>query len=119
VKVCIPAMTVTAGTGFSCGLLKDGHVACWGNPDLDLNPAGLDNVLFRSITAAASFVCGIRDNGLAQCWGSNPPVPGSGVFHALAAGDTHVCGIRANGTLSCWGNTSGEVLTPPLTSAQL
>lgn len=113
VSACIPAMTVTAGAAFSCGLLQDGHVECWGNPDLDLNPDGLDNVLFRSITAASSFVCGIRDNGLAQCWGSNAPVPSSGVFHALAAGNTHVCGIRANGTLSCWGNTDGEVLTPP------
>ncbi|HYJ10381.1 MAG TPA: RCC1 domain-containing protein [Polyangiaceae bacterium] len=114
VNACIPATTVTAGAGFSCGLLEDGHVKCWGDPDVDFHPSGLENVLFRSITAASSSVCGIRDNGLAHCWGNNPTPPSSGAFHALTAGTDHVCGIRDNGTLSCWGNPSDEVVTPPL-----
>jgi Regulator of chromosome condensation (RCC1) repeat len=101
-RACIPITSVAAGVGFTCGLQSDGHVKCWGDTNVDLNPAGLGNVLFKSITAADQFVCGIRDNGLAYCWGNDEPTAPSGTFYAIAAGSAHVCGIKSDFTLACW-----------------
>lgn len=113
-NVCIPVNTIAAGVGFACGLLTDGHVKCWGDSALGLSPAGLSNVLFKSITAAPDFMCGIRDNGLAYCWGTNAPLSvKGGVFYALAAGDEHICGIKANRTLDCWTTNNGDGTDSP------
>lgn len=113
VNVCIPVTTVAAGPDFACGLSTDGHVKCWGNPDHGLSPAGLANVLFKSITAGKDFMCGIRDNGLAYCWGNNAPSAKSGTFYSLAAGDQHVCGIKSNRSLDCWTRGSDGTGSPP------
>lgn len=113
-NVCIPVNTLAVGGLFSCGLLTDGHVKCWGDPSLSLSPSALNNVLFKSITAGPDFMCGIRDNGLAHCWGSGSwqGTPGD-TFYALAAGDKHVCGIRANRTLKCWSKDNSDGTESP------
>jgi hypothetical protein len=114
-NVCIPVVTVAGGDTFACALRTDGHVQCWGDQTLGLNPAGLENVLFSSLTAGSDFMCGIRDNGLAYCWGASAPIPKSGSYYALTAGRDHVCGIKTDRTLACASERNDDETTAPPT----
>ncbi|HVS14811.1 MAG TPA: GH25 family lysozyme [Thermoanaerobaculia bacterium] len=91
-----PARTVAAGSSFSCALLEDGTVQCWGSDELgELGsgrpsaPAGEQN----ASPAAGSAVAGL---------------PGPAVL--LAAAGTHACARLQDGGTSCWGgNDSGQL----------
>jgi alpha-tubulin suppressor-like RCC1 family protein len=76
---------IAAGGEFTCGLLTDGGVTCWGRNDagqLGRGQSGTPGspgtlvanggIRFRSITAGGQHACGIAvDDGLAYCWGAN------------------------------------------------
>ena len=76
------AVQVAVGTGFSCALLRDKSVACWGSdwagalgdgPDTAsgsvVKVAGLENAI--SISAGDYHVCAQTADGRVACWGSN------------------------------------------------
>jgi alpha-tubulin suppressor-like RCC1 family protein len=79
---------ITTGGNFSCALMTDGGVTCWG-----LNAAGqLGDGTYIDRTAPVDVA------GLA-----------SGVS-AIAAGFYHICGIMKDGGVTCWGgNESGQL----------
>jgi alpha-tubulin suppressor-like RCC1 family protein len=81
------ALLVSAGSGFTCALLRDGTARCWGQNDLgQLGNGGL--------TAAPT------------------PTPVMNVADArhLSAGAQHACAVLATGGVSCWGNNRGARL---------
>ena len=129
------ATRVDSGSGFSCALLSDGTVECWGLNYPGLLGAG-PSTGSRStpepvsgITSAAAIslgdrhACALLDDGTVWCWGAASvptsgtafgtapaPVPGLTDVEQIAAGFRHTCAVRASGRVSCWGfNASGEL----------
>ena len=97
---------ITAGSNFSCGLLGNGSIVCWGdNTDGQLNvPAGT----YKSVDASAfqNNVCAIRTDDTLACWGSpaeGMTTPPAGTFKDVSMGLVHSCAVRTDGTMACWG----------------
>lgn len=96
---------VQAGMYFTCALLSDGQVKCWGD-----NASGQ-----LGIGKTAS-----PWNRVGDVPGEMPPAsvdlgltPGSGDPEkavALAVGDYHACAIISSGRVRCWGSDSCEAL---------
>ena len=97
-----PATAITAGRNYSCALLDDGSVKCWGRNDegqLGIGSSGhMGNgpgemaTLPTGRTAVAidagTSTCALLDNGALKCWGGN----GHG---ELGQGDTVTRGSAA------------------------
>jgi alpha-tubulin suppressor-like RCC1 family protein len=91
------AVTIDAGDGFTCAILDDGRVKCWGNS------AG-DRLGFTPATNRG------RDNAL---MGDNLPAVDLGVGRKaidLSTGFGHTCALLDNGDVKCWGfNNYGQL----------
>jgi alpha-tubulin suppressor-like RCC1 family protein len=129
----VNATAIAAGAGFSCALLEDQSVVCWGDDrdgevgDATTSPAprpptpvtGLTGA--RALTASGQHACAILADTSLVCWGSNTsgqlgdgtlvnrpqptPVPGLTGVTAVAGGLSHTCALSSAG-LSCWGSNS-------------
>jgi hypothetical protein len=126
------ATAVVSGSSFSCALLSDGTVRCWGLNSMaemgigdttspyktsPVTPVGLSNVI--ALAASTGTVCAVEQAGTVKCWGYNGgglilgssnfmesmPVQVSGVTgaKAIAVGMAHVCILTTDGTPKCWG----------------
>lgn len=89
-----PAKAIAAGYGFTCALLADGTVRCWGdnayvqsgrnNSSPSSPPAagpviGITDAI--AISAGSAHACAVLDGGYVNCWGL-----GEGVQHGLCRG---------------------------------
>lgn len=131
------AVTVSAGSNFTCAIRATGAVVCWGaglsgqlgsgtnttrpspGPVTNLNDA-------QALATGESHACAVRSGGRVVCWGdgvngqlgtgttapSNVPVivPGlDGIVH-IAAGGRTTCALRSSGQVYCWGaNDRGQL----------
>jgi alpha-tubulin suppressor-like RCC1 family protein len=130
-------VSLAAGNAFTCALLGDGTVRCWGfngsgnlgngTTDPSLTPvavSGLSNVV--AISAGRYFACAVLGDGTVRCWGedlrgelgdgtftdSHVPITVPGVAGAvsLATGEDFACAKLSDGTAKCWGwNVEGEL----------
>jgi len=128
---------VTAGNGFTCYLLVDSSVKCFGvngsgqigdgTTSTRATPVivnGLRGV--QSLTAGDAFACALMIDGTVQCWGNNGSgqlglgnttsqsrpqvVPGLTNVISLDAGQSHACAVVSGGSTKCWGSGgSGQV----------
>lgn len=112
--------SITSGNGFSCGVLNNSSVRCWGN-NSNSNGNGVsamdiqnqfNNTSMSSLQAGDSHVCGMDSNGFLICRGRNDTgqlnVPSNMTvrfeFSEFALGVNHGCAIwRVNGSVVCWG----------------
>src|SRR5437867_3937554 len=87
---------VDLGAFYSCALLQDGTVRCWGQNDL-----------------------GQLGNGTTTS--SSTPVAAAGITGAAAvtAGGFHTCTRFPDGTVQCWGRNNAGQLGDPATTAFL
>ncbi len=135
---------VAAGSSFTCALLADSSVDCWGanytgqlgtgtNQDsaVPIAVAGLTGV--KTIAAGLDFSCGVLFDGTARCWGSNSvdqlgvgtitssavPVPVSNLTSVtqITAGAGFACALTADGSAKCWGNNNSGQLGNASTSS--
>lgn len=129
--VQVPGITtarqVALGGGYSCAVLTDNTVRCWGllpNGALGTGTHTVQTISgwtgVTSVAAGYAFVCALR-SGQVYCFGSNStgqlggssattPVTGLTNVTALAAGDQHVCVVQTSGDVRCWGlNSSGQL----------
>lgn len=127
------AVQLAAGDAFTCALLRDGAVKCWGaNDKLQLGVAtpavAAVPVLVPALAGAVQLVlgherfgCARFADGVTKCWGQNTmdgrlgvgrkdnsqwsPAPLVGVsgLTQLSLGSTKSCGRRGDGKLFCWG----------------
>jgi alpha-tubulin suppressor-like RCC1 family protein len=133
-----PARAITSGEWFSCALLGDGTVQCWGannagqladGTTVDRSvPAAVPGLTgVTAITSGWSHECALLSDQTVRCWGWNPygqlgngtinnvntaPVTVTGLtgVTAIAAGFGHTCALRNDGTVACWGwNGSGQL----------
>ena len=132
------AISVSAGNDFTCAILDNGEIKCWGfngfgnlgdgtttsrnTPVLANHSTGLRA---SSLVTPGYSVCAIFDNGSISCWGKSytvstqdGPVTGTSSEIQLPSGRTasdidgaywHTCALLDNGSISCWGvNTHGQ-----------
>jgi len=103
--VAVPGLSglaaVVAGFGYSCGLEKDGAVACWGN-DLwnEIGDAAGDG--------GASSDAGRRDSVLGPTGvaGLGPMVDGLVTAGAERSGGAYTCAHMSDETVQCWGQNA-------------
>ena len=129
---------IATGGRFTCALVDDGTVLCWGyNYDGELGdgatmnratPAPVIGLPWRAdaIAAGSAFACALHAGAVA-CWGLNnggqlgdgtldsrgvpAPVPRLDGVRAIFTGSgNHVCVLLDAGTVKCWGaNSSGQL----------
>jgi alpha-tubulin suppressor-like RCC1 family protein len=129
---------VELGGEFSCALLFDGTVRCWGGNTSSqigdgtattrLTPTPVTN-LSNVVRIAVGDVhaCALLVDRTVRCWGGNGAgqvgdgsglptrsipvaVPNLNNVVDLAAGSSHTCAALLDGTLSCWGsNINGQI----------
>ena len=60
--------SVSAGYDHTCGVMRDGTVACWGDDGYGwaTPPAGE----FASVSAGQSHTCGVMRDSTVACWGA-------------------------------------------------
>jgi alpha-tubulin suppressor-like RCC1 family protein len=117
---------VATGHGFSCALLTDATVRCWGGNGLGqlgdgtttsswrpVTVAGLSNV--RSIAAGAWHTCALVKDGTVRCWGNRSgtsPMPETALSDVveIGCGNSYTCARSASGRVDCWGlNNYGQL----------
>jgi alpha-tubulin suppressor-like RCC1 family protein len=129
-----PVLSLSAGDGHTCALMKNHAVKCWGDnsagqlgDDTGRNSAvpvpviGLtDGAL--AVSAGSGHTCAVTESG-PKCWGRNlfgqlgndtldnslHPVAVVGfslTAVSLAVGGNHTCGVTAGGGVRCWGNNA-------------
>jgi alpha-tubulin suppressor-like RCC1 family protein len=124
---------------YTCALLADSTVACWGESQdgetgggathltATTTPAPVLNLTgVKSIVAGEGHVFAVLSDGTLTAWGANrcgelgngttthqpSPVHVSGIEHAVAvgSGQCHACALLADGGVDCWGdNGEGEL----------
>ena len=132
------AVSVSAGVDFTCALLDNGNISCWGDNSFGILADGSTNhsnspVTVNhsagnrpvSISSSGKSVCAIMENGSVRCWGKTYTVFVSGglvtngsIPISLPSGRTavdidgtawHTCAILDNASVNCWGvNTHGQ-----------
>lgn len=96
---------LTAGNGYTCALLENGHVACWGT--------GLGAVLGRGNASGTPPVDTASPGAVQRQDGGEL----SGIV-ALAGGARHVCAIDDQQKVWCWGDSAaGQTAAPTTTPA--
>jgi alpha-tubulin suppressor-like RCC1 family protein len=130
---------ITAGFGFTCGLLDDATVACWGRNHEGQRGTGSLRNSYRirelilpgrtvsAVEAGSRHACAIvLPAGQLFCWGNNcggqvgdgttalatSPSAVSAISNvtSISAGDLHTCALLADGTVRCWGwNGDGQL----------
>lgn len=111
-----PWIQVATGLNYSCGLIEDGSVLCWGSPSypsmLDA-PAGS----FVDIHATGGLACALDGEGSAICWAGewhgpwlDPPTT---PFVDIANGYQFGCGLTVDGSVECWGDDTDLKLDAP------
>ncbi len=135
---CNDPIAVSAGDAFTCAILADGTVWCWGyDGDGELgdglatdSPApkqvmGLPKPA-TAVVAGNQDACAILSDTTLWCWGSNTygelgtgdtnphtgpqQVTGLSNVSKVACGDLHACAVTAAGALYCWGNGGAGAL---------
>ena len=116
-----PFKSVSAGYEHTCGVRRDGSVACWGSNRS--HPIG--NIVgqatppggsFDSVSAGFEHTCGVRSDSFVACWGTaswGRATPPEGSFDSVSAGTGHTCGVRSDGSVACWGKDNYGQATPP------
>ena len=106
--------SVSAGHSHTCGVKRDGTVACWGwNLQGQTTPPAGE---FASVSAGWVHTCGVRRDGSVVCWGRNrygPATPPAGEFASVSAGNQHTCGLKHDGSVACWGSNFYGQVRPP------
>lgn len=134
----LSALQVEASLGFSCALLSDRSVRCWGANDerrLGLNVtrnAPQDRIAelplnIKQIALGARHGCAVTESGEVYCWGSNSngqrgdgtnvpidqiatPVAGLSGVSKVTAGEYFNCALLNIGEVRCWGrNRYGQI----------
>lgn len=118
---------ICGGSHYSCGLLKNGTIDCWGRGQygqLDVPgqltyrgpSSGVSGVPWRQVQCGSQNACGTLQNGTTLCWGfgmqGENDAP-SEDWLGISFWEKHGCGITAAGSVKCWGrNTYGELYPP-------
>ncbi|MEP6571939.1 MAG: Ig-like domain-containing protein [Gemmatimonadota bacterium] len=116
---------VAVGATWTCSLLPNGAVSCWGGGQNSPQTLG-GGIALTSLSTGAAYACGLSAGGKAYCWGENAagqlgdgtaqrqPTPalvvGDLAYSTISAGSYHTCALTTGGKAYCWGkNESGQL----------
>src|SRR5581483_5884490 len=102
---------LSAGTYHTCGIKRDGTVACWGNSSHGqlAAPSGT----FSQVNAWGDHTCGIKSDGALACWGDNLFGQLTNIPSATFRQVSGPCGIKSDGTLASWEVKQAPVVAMP------
>jgi alpha-tubulin suppressor-like RCC1 family protein len=131
------AMQVSVGSGYTCALLDDTKVKCWGGNQAGqlgdgttvkkIIPTYVSNLTgVKSVKAGDGITCALLLSGGIKCWGMNEfgqlgdgtyidrkiPVSVKGISDAteISIGSKHSCALLQTKKVKCWGsNFSGSI----------
>ncbi len=130
------AKAVSCGPDYSCALMDDGSVKCWGRNATGCLGDGTRNdtwspvtvkglTLAERITTGEGHACALRKDGTAWCWGANQgaqlgngnalenldPGPVVDLIEAvsISAGSGYTCAALKNGAGRCWGRNGDDL----------
>lgn len=133
------AMALGLGGNFSCALLSNGTVQCWGDNSQGRLGNGTTTASFMPVTVSGissaiaisvgrGHACAVLTGGTTKCWGDNSaamlgngtttnssvPTAVSGLSSAaaLTAGAVHTCARLTDNTLQCWGDNANAQVGP-------
>lgn len=120
--------SIAAGTSFTCAVMQDGSVKCWGDGAFGQlgtmmgSPTPVSVPLPTTVTAIAAgahHVCAVTSAGTVLCWGaaaanqlgsaagnaSSSPlaVPSLAGIKSVSAGGDETCALDGGGAVMCWG----------------
>ena len=107
-----PAKSVAAGKAYTCALLEDKTLQCWGVDDY--------GQLGTDLTATCN-----NQFGGPNCSRVPATVPGLSDVVAVSAGGYHACALLKDGTARCWGRNNwgqlgnGSTTSPPKSASPL
>ncbi|OMO90416.1 Ribosomal protein S18 [Corchorus olitorius] len=110
--------SITAGSGFTCGILKENNrVFCWGGNKIGAEiQRQFGNLSVSNLVAGDSHACGLTMTGFLVCKGNNEsgqlkvPPTSAFEFSTFALGANFSCGIRRrNGFVQCWGSGANNM----------
>ncbi|OMO84335.1 hypothetical protein CCACVL1_10867 [Corchorus capsularis] len=110
--------SITAGSGFTCGILKENsRVLCWGGNKIGAEiQRQFGNLSVSNLVAGDSHACGLTMTGFLVCKGNNEsgqlqvPPTSAFEFSYFALGANFSCGIkRRNGFVQCWGSGANNM----------
>ena len=133
------AQVTDAGEFFSCALMVDQSVQCWGSAGEVGDGTGMQSAIPRgvllpekaiSLSAGGTSACAVGVSGAVYCWGhgsagqlgnghylnQNTPVQVVGISNAIQVavggvqGDGQACAVTSSHDAYCWGfNNSGQL----------
>ena len=131
------ASQIDTGYDFSCALLTDNTVQCWGmnsygqlgngsttNQSAPVSVSGISNA--TKVAVGNNHACALLSDNTIKCWGygnkgqlgngstadQSTPVAVSGISTAtqISAGYSHTCSTLNDNSVQCWGeNTYGQL----------
>ena len=124
------AVGVAVGYEFSCAMLLDGNVWCWGRNDFGQlgNDSQVDSAAPVQVIGVESAVavfatddraCALLSDGSLWCWGdfvddplqlTAAPIPSVHNVTNVALGTSHTCVVEGESAMLCWGiNAYGQL----------
>jgi len=130
---------VSAGDSYTCAVMTDGGVQCWGNNsdgqlgngtfNNSLTPVNVSGLIsgITKVSAGTDHTCAVTTSGGLQCWGSNvwgqlgdgtnatrnTPMDVNGLTSGVSqvsVGSAHTCALLSSNGVQCWGyNAQGQL----------
>lgn len=133
------AIQIGAGDYFTCALLADGKVKCWGGNQGNALGRGIawedlhgdfnadyvkDLVNVKKISVGDYQACALLNDGSAKCWGANtfgqlgsgsgdistPQTAPIGNLRDISSARFHTCATTVRGDAYCWGRNDSGLL---------
>lgn len=102
---------LAAGYDWTCGIVLDGSLRCWGRGRADgFTGVTLPSGPFTRVTMSDDYGCALRSDKSVACWGQKYGTPTTSPLFDISAGGYTTCGVTDLSDIACW--SGGTIPTP-------